>query len=157
MTMPHERSRALVWAGGFLIELARGKTLSLQIRRRAVSIARHFPTIEQLDSMARSEQLCGLEPPSQHPSWVDQCRLGPLRYGTRLEWPSEELEAKNTKDVDRILVRAAKIAGSYYRASRWLSEPLESFNGETPLDLVQADRTQDLLAYLETTEVGALG
>lgn len=44
MTMPHERARALVWAGGFLIELARDEALPITVRRRAVAIARHFPT-----------------------------------------------------------------------------------------------------------------
>ena len=89
MTMPDERSRALVWAGGFLIELARDKSLPLQTRRRAVSVARHFPTIEQLDAMAISDPACGLERPSRHPSWVEQCRFGPLRYSTGFAWPEE--------------------------------------------------------------------
>jgi hypothetical protein len=39
MTTPNERSRALVWAGGFLIEIARDKRLPLDIRRRAIAIA----------------------------------------------------------------------------------------------------------------------
>lgn len=47
MTTPDERTRALVWAGGFLIELARDRSLSLDVRRRAVVIARHFPTIKR--------------------------------------------------------------------------------------------------------------
>lgn len=46
MTMPHKRSRAIVWAGGFLIELAKDESLPLTIRQTAVQIARHFPTIE---------------------------------------------------------------------------------------------------------------
>ncbi len=91
MTMPDERSRALVWAGGFLIELARDKSLPLQTRRRAVSIARHFPTIEQLESMAVSDPLVGLAPPPSNPSWLEDCKFGPLRYSTRLEWPHDEL------------------------------------------------------------------
>ncbi len=50
--MPDERTRALLWAGGFLIELARDDSLPLDIRRRAVVIARHFPTIEDVSTMA---------------------------------------------------------------------------------------------------------
>lgn len=91
MTMPNERSRALVWAGGFLIELARDKSLPLAIRQNAVQIARHFPTIEQVSSMANPGPLTGvgLEDPDAHPEWADDCRLGPLRYSTRLSWPEE--------------------------------------------------------------------
>lgn len=36
MTLPDERTKALVWAGGFLIELARDKSLLLRARQRAV-------------------------------------------------------------------------------------------------------------------------
>lgn len=52
MTMPDERTRALLWAGGFLIELARDDRLPVDVRRSAVAIARHFPTIEQVSAMA---------------------------------------------------------------------------------------------------------
>lgn len=52
MTMQDERTRALVWAGGFLVELARNDSLPLNVRRRAVVIARHFPTIEDVSAMA---------------------------------------------------------------------------------------------------------
>lgn len=61
----NERSRALVWAGGLLIELARDKGLPLDLRRRAVSIARHFPTIEEVDAMAIFDQSYGLGLPSK--------------------------------------------------------------------------------------------
>src|SRR3546814_13471623 len=40
MTMPDERVRALVWAGGFLIELTRDQEVPLRLRRKAVSIGR---------------------------------------------------------------------------------------------------------------------
>ena len=52
MTMPHERIRALLWAGGFFIELARDESLPLEVRQRAVAIARHFPTVENIGLMA---------------------------------------------------------------------------------------------------------
>lgn len=42
MTLPDERTRALIWAGGFLIELALDESLSLRFRPQAVVIARHF-------------------------------------------------------------------------------------------------------------------
>lgn len=93
MTMPDERTRALIWAGGFLIELARDKRLPLDVRRQAVVIARHFPTIEQVSSMAlfrHSSGLgMGLEDPSEYPAWAKDCKFGPLRYSTRLAWPED--------------------------------------------------------------------
>lgn len=96
MTMPNERTRALLWAGGFLIELARNDRLPVDVRRSAVVIARHFPTIEQISAMAAS--LCtnpsgfGIElaSPDEDPSWIEGCRYGPLRYSTRLAVPVED-------------------------------------------------------------------
>jgi hypothetical protein len=44
MTMPDERTRAMVWAGGFLIQIARDRSLPLVSPREAVVIAQHFPT-----------------------------------------------------------------------------------------------------------------
>lgn len=91
MTMPDERTRALLWAGSFLIELAQNDSLPLDVRRRAVVIARHFPTIEDVATMALfrhpSGLGMGLTPPSEVPSWTKDSPHGPLRYSTRLEWP----------------------------------------------------------------------
>ena len=60
MTIPHERTRAMLWAGGFLIELARDTSLPIAVRRRAVVIARHFPTIEDVSTMALFRHSSGL-------------------------------------------------------------------------------------------------
>ena len=81
MTMPNERTRALVWTGGFLIELARDKSLPLTVRRRAVVIARHFPTIEQVSAMALFRHPTGLgiglADPCEDPSWAEHCQFWP--------------------------------------------------------------------------------
>ena len=94
MTMPDERTRALLWAGGFLIELARNESLPLAIRQRAVTIARHFPTIEDVASMALLRHSSGfglgLAAPNEVPLRAGDCRFGPLRHSTRLAWPDEE-------------------------------------------------------------------
>ncbi len=87
MTMPDERTRALVWAGGFLVQIARDPQLPLALRKQAVVIARHYPTIEQLASMAISDQAVALVIPDL--AWAEAFPHGPLRYGTRLNWPSE--------------------------------------------------------------------
>ena len=93
MTMPDERTRSLLWAGGFLIELARDKRLPLDVRRSAVVIARHFPTIEDVSHMAlfrHSSGLgLGLAAPSEVPLSTKDCKFGPLRYSTRLAWPEK--------------------------------------------------------------------
>ena len=93
MTMPDERTRALVRAGGFLIELAQDENLPLAVRRQAVVIARHFPTIEQLSAMAMfrhaSRLGIGLVDPNENLAWVKECQFGPLRYSTQLGWPED--------------------------------------------------------------------
>lgn len=93
MTMPDERTRSLLWAGGFLIELARDKRLPLDVRRSAVVIARHFPTIEDVSHMALFRHSSGLGFGLAAPSEVSlsamDCKFGPLRYSTRLTWPEE--------------------------------------------------------------------
>ena len=60
MTLPYERTRALLWAGSFLIKFARDKRLPLRVRREAVVIARQFPTIEDISLMAHFRLECGL-------------------------------------------------------------------------------------------------
>ena len=92
MTMPDERSRALVWAGGFLIEIARDKRLPLDVRQSAVTIARHFPTIEQVSHMALFRHSSGLGMGLEDPAVVDLadgCPQGVLSTSTRLAWPEE--------------------------------------------------------------------
>lgn len=91
--MPNERTRALVWAGGFLIELARDRSLPLDVRRNAVFIARHFPTVEDVSIMAQCQRPFGfgsmLEPPDEMDPEIEAGRFGPLCYSTRLAWPEE--------------------------------------------------------------------
>lgn len=94
MTMPDERTRALIWAGSFLVELARDSSLSPAIRRKAVVIARHFPTLEDVKGLAaRHESQGGLGPalafPHNADEWLKSSECGPLVYATRLTWPDE--------------------------------------------------------------------
>ena len=64
MTMPHERLRALQWAGELLRELARdrGKDLDRwggpvpqELRRQALVVLRHYPEDHELLSAAKWE------------------------------------------------------------------------------------------------------
>mgnify|MGYP003578782490 CR=1 FL=1 len=54
MTLPNERTRPLIWAGGLLIDIVRDETLPLPLRRKAATIARHFPTVEDVSWIAGS-------------------------------------------------------------------------------------------------------
>jgi len=100
MTMPAERTRALLWAGSLLIQIARDKSLPLQLRRQAVVIARHFPTIEDVGSMATPQYAALFGSPLAHPSevdWRDDGCQGPLTYSTRLAWPEAEAPQRPRK------------------------------------------------------------
>jgi len=93
VTTPVERTRALLWAGGFLIELARDRKLPVSVRRQAVVIARHFPTVEDISMMATTEHAAFLGPslvdPKEVPADTDMGQFGPLRWSTRLAWPEK--------------------------------------------------------------------
>ena len=82
-----------MWAGGFLIELALDRSLPLEVRRNAVSIARHFPTIEDISTMALLQHPFGpgamLKSPEEVDPTIEGGRFGPLRHSTRLTWPEE--------------------------------------------------------------------
>lgn len=90
MTMASERTRALLWAGDLLIEIARDRSLPLKLRRSAVVTARHFPTIEEISMMA-SHLASGfgggmLARPDEVLAEAD-LQHGPLRLTTRLRYP----------------------------------------------------------------------
>lgn len=92
MTTPYERTRALIWAGGFLIELARDQSLPIDVRRRAVGIARHFPTVGEVTlaaGLAENGMTSGLElaKPASDEGWEADFSQGLLSSSTRLDWP----------------------------------------------------------------------
>lgn len=53
MTMPDERTRALVMAGDFLRELIQSPDVSEEIRRQAIVVLRHYPTEDEIDHKIR--------------------------------------------------------------------------------------------------------
>lgn len=87
MTTQNERARSLVWAGAFLIELAKDRSLPITIRRTAVVIARHFPTTWDVTRMAShpfpTVELCD----DDIQEWSRDYPHGPLLDSTRLAWP----------------------------------------------------------------------
>jgi len=93
MTIPYERTLAVLYAGGFLTELHSDPLVPLKHRRTAVHIARHFPTVEDVEQMALLEfPLVGsgmFERPRDCPRWREHCPGLPLTYATRLSTPDE--------------------------------------------------------------------
>lgn len=91
MTNAVERTRALLWGGAFLMEVAQNKDLPRDIRRQAVVIARHFPTIEEVGWMALTlnSDPFGVElaSPNEMPPDTEIGKFGPLTWSTRLGWP----------------------------------------------------------------------
>ena len=93
MTMSNERTKALLRAGSFLIELARDDCLPLAVRGGAVVIARHFPTVEDIAAMSLLRypfgQSAALASPDEFAAENKGGRFGFLRYSTRVVWPEE--------------------------------------------------------------------
>lgn len=87
MTMPDERARALVWAGGFLLELIRDPRIPDDVKLKAKRIARHFPCVEDV-SCANGTTLEGcleLAVPDKQAlkQWTAGLAHGPLTWNTR--------------------------------------------------------------------------
>jgi hypothetical protein len=79
-------------AGSFLVDIARDRSLPLEVRRRAVWIARHFPTIEDVAAMANPQLTAIFGSTLVHPSevvWADGYSAEPFTTRTRLTWPDE--------------------------------------------------------------------
>lgn len=57
MTMPNERSRAVVQTREFLVELAANSSLPEKVRRDAKFLLRHFPTRDDMVLAGRIEEL----------------------------------------------------------------------------------------------------
>lgn len=94
MTIPLERSLAVLWAGGLLVELSSDRRIPPEIRRTAVQIARHFPTVEDV-AAASHLSLLGkdggmFEHPNDCSDWKSGCPGPPLTRSTRLSWPDED-------------------------------------------------------------------
>ena len=79
MTTPCERTRTLVQVGAFLKVLRSDTSLSDSIRRQAHGLLRHYPTVGQLETMARRETgvlFPDVLTPNIDPAWVSSCPLG---------------------------------------------------------------------------------
>ena len=93
MSTPEERTRSLVWAGGFLIQISRDSNLPLGVRQQAAVIARHFPTIGAIAHLANccDGDRFGLASPSREnlAMWSEDLSHGPLTDSTRVSMPTD--------------------------------------------------------------------
>lgn len=48
MTMPHERTRSIIQARDFLVDLSRNQSLPASIRNEAHRLLRHYPTANEV-------------------------------------------------------------------------------------------------------------
>lgn len=92
MSTTDEQARAIVWAGGLLVEIARDESLPSALRDKAVKIARHFPTAGEV--LLQSELVRQASPVlfstcdasrRERLSWMDDRKDGPLTFDTRLD------------------------------------------------------------------------
>lgn len=122
MSTYDEQARALVLAGGLLVELARDESLPIGLRQKAVKIARHFPTVGEIllqSKIARhaSPSLFSMPAPSHEEqlSWMRDCTEGPLTFEIHLDWPEERASSiswGSAPDQDRIELRRASRSAS---------------------------------------------
>lgn len=99
MSTLEEQTRALVWAGGLLVEIAKDESLPIRLRKKAVQVARHFPTVGEVLLQAKlarhaTPSLFSMPAPSREEelSWIRDCAAGALTSETSLDWP----EARRT-------------------------------------------------------------
>jgi len=104
MTVQSERTCAVLWAGGLLVQINYDARVPLDIRLAANSIAQHFPTVSDVASMAllSTPGIGGamFERPEDVAGWEDGCLAGPLKDSTRLRCP-DELSDSDTDDDDQ--------------------------------------------------------
>lgn len=104
MTIPLERSRAVLWAGSLLIALNGDRRVPMPYRQMATAIARHFPTVEDVAHAATLSLLRDAGGMFEHPrdcgNWQDTCPGSSLTHHTRLNWPSEDRDDGIEGDTD---------------------------------------------------------
>lgn len=93
MTIPYERTRAVLWAGGFLVQLNYDRRVPIDVRRTAHQIARHFPTAEEVRTLSHLQMADGtsgmFERPSDLGDLRESCPGEPLTCNPRLAWPDD--------------------------------------------------------------------
>lgn len=70
MTMPSERTRALIWAAEFLREVRHRSDMPDDIRRQAHTILRHYPEVSSIESQARIQEHYSLKSELRSTPWL---------------------------------------------------------------------------------------
>lgn len=60
-------------------------------------------------------------------------------------------------DIKRTLEVAEVVFDGHDAAMKWLNQPVQSFEDKTPLQLIAAGRTDDLMDYLGSIQSGFVG
>ncbi|MDM0116226.1 DUF2442 domain-containing protein [Variovorax sp. J22R133] len=133
MTMPHERLRALVWAGEMLYEIARerdkhrerfGGELPKELMREALMVLRHYPSKGNLEHFARCypvEQWIGLSSEQLAEEAEEKARRAAAR-GTSADKPTISklsYQAALAKGIEA-MARPHVTSATYARAAHML-------------------------------------
>ena len=59
MTMPSERTRAIIQTREFLVDLSRDQALPEAVRTEAHRLLRHYPTADEVLLAGKVEEQCG--------------------------------------------------------------------------------------------------
>jgi hypothetical protein len=73
MTTPTERTRHLVQAGALLKEIRADESLPARLRDEADRLLRHFPTVAELQMLAKSSSMLTAD---FDPDWLRGTRFG---------------------------------------------------------------------------------
>ena len=144
MTMPHERLRALQWAGELVRELAHkvsqyqallGEEEAEQLRRQAITILRHYPSAHELTSAAQCTY--------PMPNWIG---LDPFKTGAA---PFDNGPEANIAVLENVLNRL-------HRGLIWCTtdgtlisgEEFATRSGMSTQDLAGAESRNELFSFL---------
>lgn len=59
--------------------------------------------------------------------------------------------------IESVTTLAESICADRARAVEWMNQPLDTFDGKTPLQLIAEDRTEAVIGYLHSIESGFVG
>lgn len=60
-------------------------------------------------------------------------------------------------DRERVISAAEAVCGDHAKAVGWLSQPLDVFDGKTPLQLIADGRAESVIGYLHSIASGFAG
>lgn len=61
------------------------------------------------------------------------------------------------QDVERVISAAEAVSGDRAKANEWLNQPLATFDGKTPMQLIAEGRADNVIGYLHSIASGFVG